>query len=515
MLTGCGSGFGARVLSRFDVDLSVRADGVSIDIAPKTHPTPAARADRTPDSAPTPPDSPPDASPEPVALPTSPPATQAIPLTQPTAAPRTAPAAQSPLAEYPADLAIAWMDLALHLVQTTPGYSPPVAARTFGYLGITLYETLQPGLPDHATLAGQLQGLDSLPVPQATENAHWPLAANHALAQALRYYFPTTTVENQQAIAALEENTFARLYRQGDDATIAQATAWGETIAQAVYAWSTEDGGHQGYLRNFPSTYHTPTATGSWVSTPPAYAAALLPYWGENRPFVLPAGDACPSPPPVAYSELPGSDFYAQALEVYEVGRNRTAEQIAIAQFWSDDPGNTATPGGHWMSILSQALTREQAKLPLAAEAYARLGIALNDAFITCWHTKYDHNVVRPITYIQTVIDPNWNITHSIDPVGTPPFPEYTSGHSVQSSAAAAVLTALFGPDYAFTDDTHAQLGLAPREFSSFEAAAQEAAISRLYGGIHYRMAIEAGLDQGACVAASVNQLVLAQDGDQ
>ncbi|HXF64981.1 MAG TPA: vanadium-dependent haloperoxidase, partial [Caldilineaceae bacterium] len=147
------------------------------------------------------------------------------------------------------------------------------------------------------------------------------------------------------------------------------------------------------------------------------------------------------------------------------------------------------------------------------AEAYAKLGIALADAFITCWHTKYVYNVLRPLTYIQQVIDPTWNTPEITDPVTTPPFPEYTSGHSVQSAAAAAVLTELFGQDYAFVDHTHDALGYAPRTFGSFAEAANEAAISRLYGGIHYRSAIEQGLLQGRCIGGKVNRLQFREAG--
>ncbi len=181
--------------------------------------------------------------------------------------------------------------------------------------------------------------------------------------------------------------------------------------------------------------------------------------------------------------------------------------QVDIARYWADDPGESVTPPGHWISILNQVLEREQASLALASESYAKVGIAVADAFITCWHTKYLYNVPRPITYIQKVIDPTWNTPVVVDPVITPPFPEYTSGHSVQSGAAAGVLSDLFGANYAFTDHTHVRLGYAPRAFASFEEAAQEAAISRLYGGIHYRAAIENGLQQGNCVSERVLEL--------
>jgi hypothetical protein len=179
-----------------------------------------------------------------------------------------------------------------------------------------------------------------------------------------------------------------------------------------------------------------------------------------------------------------------------------TDEQHSIARFWSDDPGQTVTPPGHSISVTNQVLRRENASLMTAAEAYARVGLAVNDAFIACWNTKYRYNLVRPVTYIRRLIDPAW-----MPLLVTPPFPEYTSGHSVQSGAAFTVLAGMFGDDYEFDDHTHADRGLAPRRFESFTAAAQEAAISRLYGGIHYRPAIELGLAQGRCIGEAVNAI--------
>src|SRR5690606_4847015 len=167
---------------------------------------------------------------------------------------------------------------------------------------------------------------------------------------------------------------------------------------------------------------------GMWVSTPPNYGPPLQPYWGDNRPFVLPAGDACPVSPPYDYSEQPDSLFYKDALEVYQTVRDLTPEQMAIARFWADDAGKTSTPPGHWISILNQVLMQEAATLDVAAEAYAKLGMALADSFIVCWHTKFQYNLIRPISYIQAVIDPTWNTPQVTDPVTTPPFPEYTSG---------------------------------------------------------------------------------------
>ena len=405
---------------------------------------------------------------------------------------------------YGGDIAVAWFDLALKLIQETPGFTPPVASRALGYLGVTLYETVQPGMPGYQSLGGQLNALDSLPKSSWWASYHLPVASNAALAALAYQLFPTASPENLAAIDALEAR-FNREYQDAvDAATYGRSVAWGQSIAAAIFAWSLTDGGHEGYARNFPEDYTPPVGLGLWVGTPPSYAKALQPYWGDNRPFVLTDGNECPAPPPYAYSEDVNSDFYREAMEVYTVGLARTQEQLAIARFWADDAGRTPTPAGHWVAILNGVVQQGDVQLGLAAEAYAKLGIAAADAFITCWNTKYQYSLLRPISYIQAVIDPAWNTPNITDPVDTPPFPEYTSGHSVQSGAAAVVLTALFGENYAFIDNTHAELGLPARAFASFHAAADEAAISRLYGGIHYRAAIEQGLEQGYCVGKRV-----------
>ena len=210
----------------------------------------------------------------------------------------------------------------------------------------------------------------------------------------------------------------------------------------------------------------------------------------------------CGTDPPVPYAEAPGSAFHGEALAVYRAVRELSPERLEIARCWADDPGETATPPGHWVAIASRLATERGLRLDKAAEMYARVGVGLADAFIACWQTKYRLNLVRPVTYIRQHIDARWGAL-----LMTPPFPEYPSGHSVASAAAAEVLTAVFG-EVAFTDRTHEARGLPSRRFGSFAAAAAEAAVSRLYGGIHYPMAIEQGLHQGRCVGRHVNAVV-------
>ncbi len=389
-----------------------------------------------------------------------------------------------PAHAYSADVPAAWFDLTLDLVRTTPGFSPPVASRAFGYAGVALQKAIAPGRRRH----------------HDGRSYHWPLVANSALASILRNLFPTTSSASLAAIDALEERFAADARAMLPRGVYRRSTERGVWVAARVFDWSTSDGGHEGYLRNFPP--YTPlVGPGLWVPTPPAFMSALQPTWGKNRPFVRRWGRECDPGPPPRYSEEEGSHFLREGEEVYLAVNNRTPEQEAIARFWSDDPGQTPTPPGHWISILTQIVRQREIPLDRAAQAYAAVGVAVSDAFISCWRTKYRYNLLRPVTYIRNVIDPAWTPL-----LTTPPFPEYTSGHSVQSAAAARVLTDLFGR-VSFTDRTHEARGLPARSFESCKDAAEEAAESRLLGGIHFRSAIERGLEQGECVGRQVSAL--------
>ncbi|MEZ4688669.1 MAG: vanadium-dependent haloperoxidase [Ignavibacteria bacterium] len=178
-----------------------------------------------------------------------------------------------------------------------------------------------------------------------------------------------------------------------------------------------------------------------------------------------------------------------------------TEEQETIALFWADD-GGTYTPPGHSVAILMQLLNTGNYRLDFSAASLAKIGIAVSDAFISCWKGKFTYNLLRPITYIRNYIDPSWSPF-----VTTPAFPEYASGHSTQSGASAQVLSDILGYNYSFTDYTHTGDGFAPRSFNSFFDFADEAAISRLYGGIHYRSANENGLDKGIEIGRNVSAL--------
>ncbi len=423
-----------------------------------------------------------------------------------TAAPN-APNLAKPASAYSASVATEWFSLALLLTQQTPGFSPPVAARALGYMGLTLYESVVPGMAQNISLAGQLNELSSLPWAQPDEPLHWPTVANASLATMTRMMFSNASAENKARIDLLERSLPLKYGQDFDPATVTpditnRSQTFGKLMAMAIMTWARTDGGHEawGPLRRNQQRYVPPSGAGQWSATPPAFAPALLPWWGQVRPFALKSATQCSAPPPPAYSEEPSSAFYKDAQEVYRLSNQATQEQRQFALYWADDPLKTPTPAGHWVFIGTDLLKQRNADLAKAAQTYARLNLAMADAFIAAWHTKYSTHVLRPVTYVQVVIDSNWVPTL----MHTPPFPEYPSGHSVQSSAAASVLGRAFGADTPFTDNTHNDRGWGPRTFKSFKAAADEAALSRLYAGIHYRFGVVGGQVLGNCVADKV-----------
>ncbi len=397
----------------------------------------------------------------------------------------------------------AWFDLSLSLVRSAGGFSPPVAARAFAYAGLTLYEAVVPGMPGYRSLATVFEDLDSLPAAGNARAYDYEIAANAALASVLRSLIPTAGPAELHALTLLEARFERDLGRGVSPGVFDRSVRRGREVADAVFAWSKEDGGHEGYLRNFPP-YAPPAGPGLWIPTPPSFLSALQPTWGGNRCFAIATGAAFPPGDHPRYREERRSRFGREAREVYDTVNSLASKQEAIARFWSDDPGETATPPGHSISIATQVLRQERSGLAAAAETYARVGMAVSDAFVACWYQKFRYNLLRPVTCVRAQFDPAW-----LPPLVTPPFPEYPSGHSVQTGAACQVLTDLFGPHYELVDRTHVDRGLAPRRFGSFLEAADEAALSRLYGGIHFRAAIENGLVQGRRIGRAVSRVPL------
>lgn len=408
------------------------------------------------------------------------------------------------VADYSARVVLDWFDLVKMLTKETEGYTPPVAARAFGYTGLALYESLVEGIPNKNSLSGQLNEF-KIRVKLKNGEHHWPSVANAALYTMINYFYSNTTKKNVEKITNLHEKYIAIHRTSATKEVINKSINLGNEVAKEILNYAKYDGGYEAYLHNFPDNYAPTSSIASWIPTPPYYSPALQPYWGSNRPFLSENIEPVQPIEPPEFSANTNSLFYKRAMEAYLAVNNLTREQKIIAEFWADDPTTTATPPGHSISILNQLLKENKSNLAFAVEAYAKLSIALSDAFISCWKTKYETSVLRPVTYINKYIDPSWESF-----LITPPFPEYTSGHSVQSGALAVILTDLFGEKYTFYDKTHidrTDINGEPREFSNFYEMAEEAAISRLYGGIHYHEAIYLGLEQGYKIGENINNL--------
>jgi hypothetical protein len=382
-------------------------------------------------------------------------------------------------------------------------FSPPQAARAYSYASVAAYEVLRQGRADYRPLAGQVNGLTPVPAPPAAE-VSLPLAGIHAfmtVGKALTF--------SQARMDSLRTAMDERIRRTGvERAVYERSLAYGDTVAKHVLAWAAADRYKQ---RTALPKFSVTGEPGRWIPTPPAYMDAVEPNWHTVRPFALDSAAQYRPAEPFRFDTAQGSPYWKEVREVYEARAALTEEQKALTAFWDCNPyvmhvtghamfaTKKITPGGHWMGIAGIASRRANADLVRTAAVYARTAMALADGFLSAWEAKYATNKVRPETVINRHLDPAWTPL-----LQTPPFPEYTSGHSVISTAAATVLTDEFGPDFAFADSTEMPYGLPVRSFPSFTAAAKEAAISRLYGGIHFRQAIVEGEKAGAKVGAHV-----------
>jgi hypothetical protein len=382
-------------------------------------------------------------------------------------------------------------------------FSPPVASRIYAYANLAGYEALAPVDAQYESLGGKLQRFTPSPRPEAGQAYCYPLASAKAfltVARALTF--------SQQFYDEFEK-TFYEQYKadQMPDEVYERSIAYGERVAKHVLDYAGKDSYKQ--TRGFKFT--VTNEDGTWVPTPPAYMDAAEPQWNKIRCFALDTCNQFMPPRPYKFELTKGSPYQKQVLEVYETGKKLTEAERDIAYFWDDNAfvvnvaghvtyaSKKMTPGGHWLGI-AQTVARQQKKnMMQTVEMYALTSFALADGFISCWDEKYRSKTVRPETVINKSIDPAWQPF-----LQTPPFPEYPSGHSVISSAAATVLTNLLGDNVAFTDSTESRFGHGVRSFTSFREAAEQASLSRFYGGIHYKQALTNGLVQGGQVGQQV-----------
>lgn len=382
-------------------------------------------------------------------------------------------------------------------------FSPPVAARIYSYTSLAAFEVAAATDPTYVSLLGQLNGSKKLNL-TVPENIYPPLASLAAY-----YHVGTALIFSEEMMNEHRDAAFAELKEKGIPEDVFEASVkFGQEVGEAVKAYAKKDNYHQS--RSFPK-FTVTGIPGSWQPTPPAYMEGIEPNWNKIRPFVLDSAAQFKPLPPPAFSTEPGSEFYELAKEVYDIKQVMTEDQINIARFWDCNPYKVnvkghvmfaekkITPGGHWMSISTIASKAANKDWKGTSEAMALTAISLNEAFISCWDEKYRSRLIRPETYINQHIDEEW-----VPLLQTPPFPEHTSGHSVASTAAAYTLAQIFGDEFHIVDSSEVAYGLPAREFDSFTQAAEEAAISRFYGGIHYMTAITEGSNQGKQVGEMI-----------
>lgn len=393
-------------------------------------------------------------------------------------------------------------------------FSPPVASRIYVYTNIAAYEVLVNQYPDYQSLAGQLNGLTETPKSEPGKEIDFHLASLQAfttVGKALIFSEDKMDAYREKMYAVLDETNIP-------SSVFENSVEYGEIVATHILGWVGKDNYKES--RSFPK-YTVMSNAEYWKPTPPDYMEGIEPHWMKIRPLALDSCNQFIPAPPTPYSMEKSSLFYKEVMEVYDIGVNLSDEQEEIAKFWDCNPyvshhkghamfaTKKITPGGHWVGITAIATKQAGSNFMQTAEAYTLVTVGLFDGFIACWDEKWRSILIRPETVINEFIDEDW-----VPLLQTPPFPEYTSGHSVVSSAASEMLTKLYGEKFNFSDTTEMEYGLPARNFESFTNASEEAAISRLYGGIHYMPAIVNGITQGKQVGNWVLENVHTRKAD-
>lgn len=380
-------------------------------------------------------------------------------------------------------------------------FSPPVASRIFAYPNIAAYEIIAQHNDNYNSLVGQVKDLSEIPSADISKPVNYQLAALIAHIDLSR-----RLIFSEDMIKSYRDSLY-HIWENINPTEFNASKEYGLQVADFIGAWMDKDNYKQ--TRTMSKFTVISDDPGRWQPTPPAYMDGIEPHWNKIRTFVIDSASQFKPVPAYSYSMEKKSNFYKDLIEVYDVGNEITkkgdsSDEVQIAQFWDCNPyvsvtrghlmfaTKKITPGAHWIGIAKIACRKTNADFDKSIFVYTKTSMALADAFISAWDEKYRSNLVRPETLINSSIDDSWKPL-----LQTPPFPEYVSAHSVVSGAAAMALTSIFGDNFKFDDDTELRFGIPVRSFNSFNEASAEAAISRLYGGIHYRAAVEHGLTQG------------------
>jgi hypothetical protein len=365
-----------------------------------------------------------------------------------------------------------------------------IQARAFAYIGIGLFESVQPGIKGGSSFGPKLLEMPAMPKPDHSKDYLWSASANAALASMFKLFLASLSVADKASIDAKELAIYNQLKLTTSEEILKRSEAFGRSIAMAIYDWSTTDN------FNITTGGYTPlNEPWAWVPTPPNYPTPIGDALQYSRPFLKYSLDATAPPIPIPYSEDPSSAFYKAAKEVYDLGGATTATAVnkATANWWADagGPGIGLPAPYHLLSIVTSVLESQHSGLWKAAEVYAKTGIALKDGPIITFRAKYQYNLLRPITYIRRLIDANW-----LSYLTTPPYPEYTSGLMGFNGPIIQVLINEFG-DIPVMDDAYAWRGVPARQFTSLSQLRAEAAVSRIYAGIHYRFTQDVSIAMG------------------
>lgn len=385
-------------------------------------------------------------------------------------------------------------------------FTPAVCSRIYAYSNIAAYEALRPQYKGYASYAGKLNGLQQLPQPKSGQAYCYPVSSVIAFTTVAQ-----KLVFNSDAITDMENSFLQQLDSLNiSKGQLDESVSYGRAVGNHILSWAGKDG----YLeRNSFPAYIVTKEPGRYQPTPPNYTDAIETSWKTLRPFVLDSAAQFRPPPPIKYDTTKGSAFYKEAYQVYACVKNPQPGDSAIAWYWDDNPNTSitnghityfqqkASPPGHWIHIACSVAEKEGFDPMKTAALVSKTAIAIADAFISAWEAKFVYNYVRPETFINQYIDKDW-----VPLIQTPAFPEYPSAHSVASSSAATILTKAIGEKYEFVDSTEVPYGRPMRTFHSFYEAADEASISRMYGGIHFRTAIEKGKVQGRNIGRFVLQ---------
>lgn len=397
-----------------------------------------------------------------------------------------------------------WMEHFIDLTKNTAGYSAPVAARTFNYLSIGMYESVAISSEELKSLNGQLKDFSFKKRKLNLNRMNEAQLLNHVCYKLAKYFFvnmPPSYLEHTKELF-IRINSETKVYTNKKSKRIIEKNA--DYLVREIIQWSEKDNAKDAWNNNFPKAFKTEICESCWQRTYPGFESALQPYWGQNRLSIEKNAQVFDDIPFMEFSADSTSKFYKEAELLYKDLVDLDKNQIDIARYWNDAPGVSGTPAGHLFQLGRSLLNTYQIDIFSTLKFYVTLGIGLNDAVIECWKLKYEYNLIRPITYIHRYISLDYSTC-----IATPPFPEFPSGHSIQAGCGSEIFSFYFLNTSSFVDSTNMDrkdINGSPRKYTSFREMAQEMSNSRYFGGIHFMNTLKVSLRYGRKIGKSTIQ---------